>query len=353
MLEVCGVRTPERKGFAAAAAAAAAAGAPHAAPRGFQLELLLPQVSIHPTSSAFCITAEAAVAAAREQQQQQQQKSSSSSSKRAAAAAATERQQQQQQFCVCVDLGLGKMSDHELSEGEREGPQELSSPQAVEKLKAAAEIANAALRQVLARVVPGADVFELCLFGDLFVAKEAAKVYQRKAKAKKIEKGIAVPTCVSVNEMFANFSPCDRSASLLLREGDLVKVHLGAHIDGFVAAAAYSVICCSSNAAAFSSGASPAAAAAAQEAAAALQETLAALPPAPEEYRQQQQQLRDAAAAAAAAAAGPAAAVLKACWLAAEAALRKVDVGAKASEVTKAIEAVAEDMGVKPMHSCR
>ncbi|CDJ26769.1 proliferation-associated protein 2g4, putative [Eimeria acervulina] len=245
-----------------------------------------------------------------------------------------------------------------MTEGEKEGPQELSSPQAVEKLRVAAEIANAALKQLLCRVVPGADVFELCLFGDNYIDGETKKVYQKKTKSKsKIEKGIAVPTSISVNEVFANCSPCERGASFLLKKGDVVKVDLGVHVDGFVAAVGYTVICCSSNAAAFgsnsNSGGGPAAAAAAAEAAAAATATtteiLAALPPPSEEYLQQQQQLQDAGKEALAAVDGAAALVTKACWLAAEAAIRKIEIGSNASEVTKAVDAVAEDLGVKPM----
>ncbi|XP_026193289.1 proliferation-associated protein A [Cyclospora cayetanensis] len=241
------------------------------------------------------------------------------------------------------------MSDHELSDGEREeGPQELNSPQALEKFKVAADIANAALRLVLSRVVPGADAFELCVLGDSFIAGEAKKVYQKKDKSKrKIEKGIAVPTSISVNEVFANCSPADRASSRILKKGDLVKVDLGAHIDGFIATGAYTVVCCSGNAAAFVSTA--AAAAGGSEASAAATEALAAAPPASEEYCQQQEEAKAAGAEALTSVEGSAALVLRAAWFAAEAALRKVEVGAKASDVTKAIEAVAEDMGVKPM----
>ena len=38
--------------------------------------------------------------------------------------------------------------------------------------------------------MPGADVFELCVFGDAIISGEAKKVYQKKDKSKrKIEKG--------------------------------------------------------------------------------------------------------------------------------------------------------------------
>ncbi|KAL8449200.1 hypothetical protein Emag_003720 [Eimeria magna] len=250
------------------------------------------------------------------------------------------------------------MSDAEVSDGERE-VQDISNPQVAEKCRVAAEIANAALKLVLSRAVPGADVLALCLLGDAFITHECKKVYQKKDKSKrKVDKGIAVPTSVSVNEVFANFSPSERIASRRLRGGDLVKVDLGVHVDGFVAAAAYTVICCSSNGAAFEAAAGTPAAAAAAEAVAAADAALSAYPPLSEQQQQQQQQQEEqqegedgASNKTLDSVEGPAAAVLKAAWVAVEAALRKLEVGAKASAVTKSIEQVAAEFGVKPMQA--
>ncbi|KAL8275698.1 hypothetical protein Esti_000261 [Eimeria stiedai] len=235
------------------------------------------------------------------------------------------------------------MGDAEVSDGERDAAQDISSPQVAEKCRVAAEIANAALKLVLSRAVPGADVLALCLLGDAFISNESKKVYQKKDKSKrKVDKGIAVPTSVAVNEVFANFSPAEAAASRKLCLGDLVKVDLGVHIDGYVAAAAYTVVCCSSNAAAFEPAAGTPAAAAAAEAAAAADAALSAYPPLSE---QQQQQGGEAASKTLDVIEGPAAAVLKAAWVAVEAALRKLEVGAKASAVTKSIEQVAAEFG--------
>lgn len=247
-----------------------------------------------------------------------------------------------------------KVSDHEISDGERDTPQDISSPQVAEKCRTAAEIANAALRFVLSRVVPGADVYELCVLGDAYVANEAKKVYQKKDKTKrKMEKGIAVPTSISVNEVFANYSPSDRSTSRILHAGEVVTVDLGAHIDGFVATTAYTVICCVSNKTAFepTGSAAAAAAAAAAEAAAVAESLLSSpdAPPASPEYRQQQQEAAAKETEPLTSVDGRSALVIKGAWLAAEAALRKMEVGSKASAVTKVIEQVAGEFGLKPM----
>ena len=57
---------------------------------------------------------------------------------------------------------------------------------------------------------------------------------------KKTEKGIAFPTCISVNEVCGHFSPLE--GEHLIKEGDLVKIDLGVHIDGYVGLAAHSII---------------------------------------------------------------------------------------------------------------
>jgi len=61
-------------------------------------------------------------------------------------------------------------------------------------------------------------------------------------KDKKMDKGLAFPTSISVNNCVGNFSPLPGDTTVV-NEGDLVKVDLGCHIDGFIATAAHSFIC--------------------------------------------------------------------------------------------------------------
>ena len=60
-------------------------------------------------------------------------------------------------------------------------------------------------------------------------------------KGKSIEKGVAFPTCVSLNATVGHFCPLgdDKTA---LAAGDVAKVDLAAHIDGYVAVAAHTVV---------------------------------------------------------------------------------------------------------------
>ena len=56
-------------------------------------------------------------------------------------------------------------------------------------------------------------------------------------------KGIAFPTTVSPRNFVCNLSPLDSDpeASLTIQEGDVVRVELGVHIDGYIAQAAKTV----------------------------------------------------------------------------------------------------------------
>jgi len=89
-----------------------------------------------------------------------------------------------------------------------------------------------ALAAALAACKPGAKVVDICNLGDKTVEEEAAKFYNKKDKdGNKIEKGIAFPTCISVNHQVCHNSPPSDDATVL-EEGQAVKIDLGAHVDG-------------------------------------------------------------------------------------------------------------------------
>nr|GME13947.1 ERBB-3 BINDING PROTEIN 1 [Ipomoea batatas] len=58
---------------------------------------------------------------------------------------------------------------------------------------------------------------------------------------KKIERGVAFPTCISVNNIVCHFSPLSNDATVL-EEGDMVKIDMGCHIDGFIAVVAHTLV---------------------------------------------------------------------------------------------------------------
>mmetsp|Transcript_14513 Transcript_14513/g.16226 ORF Transcript_14513/g.16226 Transcript_14513/m.16226 type:complete len:389 (-) Transcript_14513:13-1179(-) len=115
----------------------------------------------------------------------------------------------------------------------------LSNPEVVDKFKAAADVANRALAVVVQAAVPGAVVVDLCALGDSTITTMAEGVYAKM----KVERGIAFPTCISPNNICGHYSPLASDRSAVLKEGDLVKVDLGAHVDGLIATAAHSFVC--------------------------------------------------------------------------------------------------------------
>ncbi|XP_017484882.1 PREDICTED: proliferation-associated protein 2G4-like, partial [Rhagoletis zephyria] len=95
------------------------------------------------------------------------------------------------------------------------------------------------LKEVSAKCVDGASVISICEFGDSQLLEETSKVFK---KEKEIKKGIAFPTCISINNCVCHFSPLKSDKDVTLKNGDMVKIDLGAHIDGFMALAGHTLV---------------------------------------------------------------------------------------------------------------
>lgn len=120
---------------------------------------------------------------------------------------------------------------------ESQPKENLTAPGVMEKYKAAGKIAQDTLAAVRAQIKPGADIHSLCLMGDKMIVDECNKIYN----AKKMEKGVAFPVCISVNDICGHFSPL-KAESMQIAEGDLVKIDLGVHIDGYPVVLAHSLV---------------------------------------------------------------------------------------------------------------
>ena len=83
-------------------------------------------------------------------------------------------------------------------------------------------IGIAALAKAISLCVDGADVSEICGTVDVMVEEKLKEVFSNK-KSKKLERGIAFPCCISVNEVMAYFSPCS-DESVKLKTEDVVKI---------------------------------------------------------------------------------------------------------------------------------
>jgi curved DNA binding protein len=99
------------------------------------------------------------------------------------------------------------------------------------------------LNHVVALCKPGALIYEICIEGDKFIQNELVNVYTKK----KFIKGVAFPTSLSLNEVCGHFSAiADESGDIheykTLSNGDVCKIDLGVHINGFSAVVAHTIV---------------------------------------------------------------------------------------------------------------
>lgn len=116
----------------------------------------------------------------------------------------------------------------------------------LEKYKAAGAIADQAMDVLGKAAYAGMAVRTLCQLGDAVINKSLAGVYSkaRTDTGDKLEKGVAFPTCVCINNCASHFCPIetDPEAGTTLSAGDVISVQLGAHIDGYSALATQTMV---------------------------------------------------------------------------------------------------------------
>lgn len=140
------------------------------------------------------------------------------------------------------------MSDDESSssaeevEEEEEEVVDLSNSDVCTKYQEASKIVNLALKGLVEMCVPGAKVIDLCQFGTTVIDTQASRLYTKKVNGVPIERGVAFPVCISVNEIVCNHSPLSSEELPPLADGDIVKIDLGCHIDGYISVAAHTLI---------------------------------------------------------------------------------------------------------------
>mmetsp|Transcript_2946 Transcript_2946/g.8908 ORF Transcript_2946/g.8908 Transcript_2946/m.8908 type:complete len:382 (-) Transcript_2946:1952-3097(-) len=107
------------------------------------------------------------------------------------------------------------------------------------KYKMAGEMASRVLKAVRADCVAGKKTIDICLLGDSLIEKEVGVVFN---KIKDMKKGVAMPTCISVNDCVCHNRPLASDPEIVLKDGDVVKIDLAVHIDGFIAPVASTVV---------------------------------------------------------------------------------------------------------------
>ncbi|USP75225.1 hypothetical protein yc1106_02499 [Curvularia clavata] len=108
----------------------------------------------------------------------------------------------------------------------------LANPDTITKYKVAGDISQRVLKEVSGWIAPDANIVELCERGDKLLEEEVSKVY----KGKKVQKGIGHCTTISPSSYITPYTPLKsdaEEAATTLKEGEVVKIQLGAQIDGF------------------------------------------------------------------------------------------------------------------------
>mmetsp|Transcript_107169 Transcript_107169/g.149386 ORF Transcript_107169/g.149386 Transcript_107169/m.149386 type:complete len:400 (+) Transcript_107169:57-1256(+) len=107
------------------------------------------------------------------------------------------------------------------------------------KYKTAGDMASRVLKAVRSECVAGKRTIDICKIGDELILKETSAVYN---KQKDMKKGIAMPTCLSVNNCVCHNRPIDSDPEIVLADGDVVKIDLAVHLDGYIAPVASTLV---------------------------------------------------------------------------------------------------------------
>ncbi|KAJ1623700.1 peptidase M24, structural domain-containing protein [Pavlovales sp. CCMP2436] len=110
-------------------------------------------------------------------------------------------------------------SDNELGNEEEDETKanNLADPEIVTKYRLAGDIATKTLAKLCEMIVPGKSPLEISEAGDAMINEACAAVYSKS----KLEKGVAFPTCVSVNNCVGHFCPLKDEDGPPLAPGDM------------------------------------------------------------------------------------------------------------------------------------
>uniref|UniRef100_A0A2K6BEP3 Peptidase M24 domain-containing protein n=1 Tax=Macaca nemestrina TaxID=9545 RepID=A0A2K6BEP3_MACNE len=90
------------------------------------------------------------------------------------------------------------------------------------------DMANWVLRTLVEASSSGVSVLSLCEKGHAMITEETEKIFKKEN--------------ISVNNFVCHFFPLKSSQDYILKEGDLVKIDLGFHVDGLIANVAHTFV---------------------------------------------------------------------------------------------------------------
>ncbi len=102
------------------------------------------------------------------------------------------------------------------------------------KYKAAGLIATKTVNEIVKNIKVNIKLINLLHIGNNYVQTEISKVYKDVK-----DKGFSFPICLSLNNIAGHYIPLDTD---IIKEGDILKIELGIHIDGFPANIVYSTL---------------------------------------------------------------------------------------------------------------
>ncbi|RNE98788.1 proliferation-associated 2g4 [Trypanosoma conorhini] len=132
-------------------------------------------------------------------------------------------------------------------EGELEPEERVTEtivkPDVMTKYKSAGRALDEVMDILAAACVPGATTKQLCDLGDEELLRRVRAMFSKAkdADGNRILRGLSYPTNVSVNQTLCNHAPLVEEEAVALRGGDVVKIHMGCHIDGYPVTAARTV----------------------------------------------------------------------------------------------------------------
>jgi len=108
----------------------------------------------------------------------------------------------------------------------------------IEKYKMASKILTKVLDYVVNNSKENNNIYDICKEGDKLIEEELSKVYKNNKN-----KGTSFPTSITKNNKAGNYNPIEREIEEnKLKEGDLIKIEMGVHIDGYPIQVVYSMI---------------------------------------------------------------------------------------------------------------
>merc|ERR1712072_972627 len=137
------------------------------------------------------------------------------------------------------------------AQNEQKQSEKVTAPGVMEKYQEAGKICNKVMAKLIKEVVAGASLYQLCTQSDKWIAEEVDGVYKNKKTevqtegdekvSEPMQKGCSYPTSISVNEICGHHSPC-KTEDKTLKAGDLAKINLGVHFDGYMVQLGHTVV---------------------------------------------------------------------------------------------------------------